>query len=245
LRTADLFVGFLDDRKVQRAIRAAGSDAVVAYLAVVLASWRDERPAAFADELPLYLEDRADELLAVLVRIGLLEADGTIPTDVWDRRLARAIADAERKRERDRLAGAAGGRSNGERPSDDRQTTARRSPSGRKVPSRSVPVPTPNGVRNGEDVTREDDDPLGPFPGPRTAQEAPRRAKGPDTQPAPVSAVLGRPGPPCRTSAELFRRHQSEHVIRGAELVVCGACDRELSDARPFRERLSAVAASP
>jgi hypothetical protein len=259
LRTADIAVGFLDDRKVQRAIRAAGSDAVVAYLAVILGAARDEDGATFAEELPLYLEDRADELLAVLVRVGLLEADGTIAERAFERWLRPGIEAAQRKRTRDREHASLRRRSRvasdslatDRRQTDDTLTTARRSLG--PVPSRtSLPIREGRDGSTSTDARAtkllEDDDPLGPLPPSTTAEERRNGAKGPDIPPGPAPAVSGRSGPPCRLSRELFRAHSSSHVIRGGELVGCTACDRDAADRRSFREKLetaSATAGSP
>ncbi len=139
MKSADIYVGFLDDRKVQRAIRRSGDAIVTAYLAVVLGSVRDERPVSLADELPLHLDERRDELLETLVGVGLLDADGRIPASSWEKHLATAVAGAERKRERDRQSYAR--RTTGGRPADARRT---------RGPVPSLPVPSAPTERNGK-----------------------------------------------------------------------------------------------
>jgi hypothetical protein len=246
MRSADLYVGFLDDRKVQRAMARAGSDAVVAYLAVVLASWRDERPAQLADELPLALEARLDELQGVLAQVGLLDASGAIPADAWEHHLARPLAAAERKRERDRASGAAGGRQTRDRrPTVDRQTVASGSPGDRKVPSRSVPVPTPNGVRNGE-VTTPPPAPVGAGRAGASTDDLDDVGTIPWTDPfgetvqllarSAVPAPTKGPRPPCVDDPELFRAHASGHRLAGSTWKACELCGWT---APSFRDKLA------
>jgi hypothetical protein len=246
MRSADLFVGFLDDRKVQRAMARAGSDAIVAYLSVVLASWRDERPAQLADELPLALEARLEELQGVLVQVGLLTPAGAIPDDVWDRRLGPAIATADRGRERkrayrERVASAS---RDGDKPRTGRPRNGDNA-SRDMVPSRSVPVPTPNGVRNGEKTTpppapvgagragasTDDLDDVGTIPWTdpfgETVQLLARSAV-----PAPTKG----PRPPCVDDPELFRAHASGHRLAGSTWKACELCGWT---APSFRDKLA------
>jgi hypothetical protein len=235
MKAADLFVGFLDDRKVQRAVRLAGSDAVVAYLAVVLGSARDEDRATFADELPLYLEDRADELLAVLVRVGLLEADGTVAGPAFDRWIAPGIRRAGARREYDRRrnrhgpdtgptrAGVGSRRPVPSRPSSNEDGTGERahtratpaSPPVAASPPTSLPTDTDDDLD--DDVLeryRDDDDTDGtrdvaswPAPAAGDGRDDLETTRRAETGSA---AVLGRPG---RSYAELL-----EHAEPGSFL---------------------------
>jgi hypothetical protein len=92
----------LFDVRVVRAYRLAGPAAVIAWDAIVDASWEagERVPLADAlDSLPYQLGD-AEELGAALRRVGLLDSDGLIRAEAWADWYGTAAARREASRER-------------------------------------------------------------------------------------------------------------------------------------------------
>lgn len=101
---ADVDVGLLDDPKVRQLIRSTRDESLiarclVAYTAVVLASWERGAPVSLEDAAPLWLtglEDIGERLIAV----GLLGDDKRIPPKPWEAWFGVAVARRERGRDR-------------------------------------------------------------------------------------------------------------------------------------------------
>lgn len=101
---ADVDVGLLDDPKVRQLIRSTRDESLiarclVAYTAVVLASWERGAPVSLEDAAPLWLtglEDIGERLMAV----GLLGDDNRIPPKPWEAWYGVAVERRERGRER-------------------------------------------------------------------------------------------------------------------------------------------------
>jgi hypothetical protein len=111
-RTADIDTGLLDDSKMRalwRALRHTGdsmSDAVVVYVAVVLASWRTGERVTADDAMPHYVNPEGlHELLDEMVAVDLLDSEYRIPLHVWTRWYGPAYARTEAKRGGGRIAG--------------------------------------------------------------------------------------------------------------------------------------------
>lgn len=110
--TADVDVGLLADDRVLDAVERSGSRTLVAYLAVLTTSWaRGERvqlATAIRRTSAIYrLEEVLDELLATLVDVGLLDADGRIPATTWASWYGAAAGRRQLRREAGRRGGMA------------------------------------------------------------------------------------------------------------------------------------------
>lgn len=103
---ADHAVRFLRDPKVVRALRRAGPESVIAYIAVRDASWENGRRICFddaVDPLPFTLDD-PESVRAVLADVGLLDAEGCIPEKTWTDWFGSAWTQRAQNRERWRTA---------------------------------------------------------------------------------------------------------------------------------------------
>lgn len=84
---ADLDVGLLDDPKVRTLVRSTRDEAIVArcmvaFIAVILASWRQGERVTLDEAAPLWLTG-LDDLAERLRDAGLLDADGRVPEKSW------------------------------------------------------------------------------------------------------------------------------------------------------------------
>ena len=111
-RTADIDTGLLDDAKMRalwRRLRGSGmsmADAVVVYVAVMLASWRTGERVTADDATPHYVNpDGLTDLLAEMAAVGLLDSEYRIPLHVWARWYGPAYVRTEAKRGGGRIAG--------------------------------------------------------------------------------------------------------------------------------------------
>jgi hypothetical protein len=108
---ADLSVHLYDDDKVKRLYRELGGDlgrmghAMMLCEATLLASWRDGRRRTVHEAAPLWLTVD-DELVSVLVRVGLLDRTCKRPIRSWNAWFGPAFE----RREKRRKSGALGGR---------------------------------------------------------------------------------------------------------------------------------------
>jgi hypothetical protein len=153
---ADHATGFLSDAKVLDAVEACGLSAVVTYLAVRDASWRNGRREVAREvvrALPRPYVFDAAEAIAALQSAGLLDAEGCIPAAVWESWFGKA---------RDQRAALRGrwDRANKRRRDADSAVTARshrgdnavtaRSQRGDSVLTATPSLPPP--IREGEDA---------------------------------------------------------------------------------------------
>ena len=152
---ADLSVHLYDDDKVKRLYRELGGDlgrmghAMMLCEATLLASWRDGHRRTVHEAAPLWLAVD-DELVAVLVRVGLLDRTHRRPLRSWK----TWFGPAWERREKRRRAGALGGRppkpqlnpmvNNGKPRPTDRPSDRTVSP---RAPARETP--SNDGGRNG------------------------------------------------------------------------------------------------
>jgi hypothetical protein len=108
---ADVSVNLYDDDKVKRLYRELGGDlgrmghAMMLAEATLLASWRDGRRRTVHEAAPLWLTVD-DDLVAALVKVGLLDRSLRRPARAW----AAWFGPAYERREKRRKAGALGGR---------------------------------------------------------------------------------------------------------------------------------------
>jgi hypothetical protein len=101
---ADVDVGLLDDPKVRQLIRSTKDEGLIArcliaYTAVVLASWERGTPLTLEDAAPLWLTD-LDDLRARLTAVGLVDEDGRIPPKPWERWFGVAVTRRDAGRDR-------------------------------------------------------------------------------------------------------------------------------------------------
>ncbi len=108
---ADVSVNLYDDDKVKRLYRELSGDlgrmghAMMLSDSTLLASWRDGRRLTVHEAAPIWLTVD-DELVAVLVRVGLLDRSHRRPLRSW----ANWFGPAYERREKRRRAGELGGR---------------------------------------------------------------------------------------------------------------------------------------
>jgi hypothetical protein len=86
--TADVSVDLFDDDRVRKLARTVTvpelERAMIVYMAVLLASWREGRRVKPEDAVPLWLpSDRLVNAPELLRSVGLLDRQGRIPTKTW------------------------------------------------------------------------------------------------------------------------------------------------------------------
>lgn len=104
----DWDVNFWTSPKVSRLFREMGRDnpatypTLAAYQMTVIASWRDGYRVALADAVPLFWTDAHDaqQALSDLQRVGLLDRDGKVPEEVWERWHGPAARSAYQRKHR-------------------------------------------------------------------------------------------------------------------------------------------------
>lgn len=106
---ADIDATMLEDvkfRRLWRELRSQGSmaEAITIYIATVLRSWHDGEAVSAEDAIPVWMVPD-ESILEVLVEVGLLNAEHTIPDDTFETWLGPAFDRRDRKR--------AGGREGG------------------------------------------------------------------------------------------------------------------------------------
>ena len=107
---ADLSVNLYDDDKVKRLYRELDGDlgrmghAMMLCEATLLASWRDGHRVTVYDAAPIWMTVD-DELVAVLVRVGLLDKTHRRPIRSWNAWFGPANERREARRESGRLGG--------------------------------------------------------------------------------------------------------------------------------------------
>lgn len=103
--TADVSVSLLDDDRVRKLARSVEEPrvetAIVVYLAVLLASWREGRRVAAEDAVPLWLPlERLLDADEDLRSVGLLDRRSKIPARAWSKWYDPVEARRDRNRER-------------------------------------------------------------------------------------------------------------------------------------------------
>jgi hypothetical protein len=106
---ADISTALLDDPKVKALWRTLRDEsrmckAMVAYVSVLLSSWRDGQRTTVDDATPLWLEPDP-ELVAALQTVGLLDGDTCIPEHAWTAWYEPAFERREKRRASGRLGG--------------------------------------------------------------------------------------------------------------------------------------------
>lgn len=103
LSWAKVDTGLLHDAKVVQLARLQRDEqrtaaTVTLYLSAVLASWRSDEPISAAVAAPAWWLGDVAPIVADLVAVGLLDADGSVPAETLDRWMAstRAMAEAGR-----------------------------------------------------------------------------------------------------------------------------------------------------
>jgi len=110
--TADIDTGLLDDPKIRRLIRACADDegliarCLIAYQAVLYASWGRGERVTLDDAAPLWLTG-LDDLAARLVEHGLLASDRRVASQSWDNWFGPAWDRREERRASGRKGGQA------------------------------------------------------------------------------------------------------------------------------------------
>ena len=133
----------LYDVRLVRATRRAGLAAIVAWDAVVDASWEAGQRVVFDDAIDTLPYDLGDtiSIRAALTAVGLLGDDGLIREESWASWFGVADERRESKRERDRAYAARRRLGNDSSPADGRSTTPTgpTGPTDRSVPPREAP----------------------------------------------------------------------------------------------------------
>jgi hypothetical protein len=138
---ADVSVALYDDDKVKRLYRELGGDlgrmghAMMLCEATLLASWRDGKRRTVHEAAPLWLTVD-DGLVAVLVKVGLLDRSHRRPLRSWN----NWFGPAWESREKRRRSGALGGRPPKNLPADDQKPTLK--PSLNHSDNNRKPLPT-------------------------------------------------------------------------------------------------------
>lgn len=137
---ADVSVHLLDDDKVKRLFRELGGDlgrmghAMMLREATLLASWRDGCRRTVEEAAPLWLTVD-EELVTVLIRVGLLDRARRTPRKSWNSWFGPAFE----RREKRRAAGALGGRPPRNGPVRAQEPSANHPVSNRKPPPTVTP----------------------------------------------------------------------------------------------------------
>lgn len=108
---ADVDVNLLDDPKVKRLLRLVDDEgtrarAIVVYQAVVLSSWGEGQRVAAEDAAPVWITGLED-LVALLARVGLLDADGRVVEHAFEGWFRPALERRRKRSEAGRLGGIA------------------------------------------------------------------------------------------------------------------------------------------
>ena len=103
--TADVSVGLFDDERVRKLARTVTvpelERAMIVYLSVLLASWREGKRVKPEDAVPLWLPaDRLVNAPELLRSVGLLDKSGRIPARTWSKWYDPVEARRDRNRER-------------------------------------------------------------------------------------------------------------------------------------------------
>jgi hypothetical protein len=232
---ADVDVRILLDARVLRAVRSAGADAVVAYIAVLTASWADgERVLAgeAIDALPrVYIGD-PDAVVAALVDVGLLDSSGRIPAATWDSWFGPAADRREGRRERGRAGGLKSGAVRRSRREADGEAQLEPTVQANGKPSGTLPTDRPPDAATSVAA------------GGRSSAAPARGGAAPDDR-EPVLRVT--PAADETVACSDYVAHRFDHVRRGSGFV-CIVCTGEdfvpampASDDRPsFRDRIAA-----
>jgi hypothetical protein len=153
---ADVSVHLFDDERVRKLARTVAvhelEEAMVVYVAVVLASWRDGRRVPAGDAVPLWLPpDRLAQPVEDLRAVGLLDKSGRIPSRTWAKWYEPVRERRDRNRDRWARYNAQRTGSTAELP---RGSDAATAPS---VPLRSSPIRSSRarGAKDGSQESRE------------------------------------------------------------------------------------------
>lgn len=92
---ADIDVGLMHDTKVVALARRQQDPHVTGvtlmlYVSAVLASWREDRPCSIEESAPAWFLSPLGPVTADLIAVGMLDADGRVPTATVDRWLGPA-----------------------------------------------------------------------------------------------------------------------------------------------------------
>jgi hypothetical protein len=107
---ADIDVGLFDDIKVKRLWRllndpAKMHHAMILYISAILASWAEAEPASLVDGAPIWT-DVPEEIVAALVAVELVDGDGRIKSDSFDRWFSPALERRSRRQAASAIANA-------------------------------------------------------------------------------------------------------------------------------------------
>jgi len=171
---ADVDTGLMSDPKVVRLAKrhpTVAGEAMAAYVATVLASWKAGDRVTVEDAVPVWLQTHE----AALRDVGLLDDEGKVPVSVWDGWYgpARGRRDAKRDRQREWVASRRA-QSTVDNPDVDRRSTVDRPSIDRRS---TVGRPTVDGSRARVGTDRSERNGEVPPP-PRAATRPPARTRG-------------------------------------------------------------------